>query len=247
MSIKTLRDVAENMRLSGIGEWKTSEMFLVDGDIDADAAVELMETARTLHNYTGFKTPYKTMIVGLPFEGALIVYFVEQKADGIHFVWAMKKKFLQNPCSGCYKIAQPLMPVNMITAVKGKEGNDKDGLVEAHGSFLVCSLALLCVRGVEKEKIVPTEALQKARLRRRKEPLNTITVVRIQKHMKGDERGPAGERMAVRLHLRRGHYRRQHYGPGNVKIREVFIEACLVGYEDQGIITHDHYEIDEAL
>jgi hypothetical protein len=51
------------------------------------------------------------------------------------------------------------------------------------------------------------------------------------------------ERLRPRLHMRSGHKRTQHYGPGNVKTKEVFIHPCLVGHEEEGTIFHEFYDI----
>lgn len=256
MSIKALREVIEYMKESG--ETRKTELFVVDGDISNEENAELLETAVVLHKHTGFKLPYDTMAIGLPMGDVLVVYFAEQRATEISFTWVLRHTsesgFIYfTPAPGRYDIARLFMPVVAMREtetfdfsshlLKLQGGKDQT----SWGTFLLCSLALLCVRGIEKERIEPTEDQQKARLRRRKEPLDAVTVVRIQKHMQGAERGPGGERMAVRLHLRRGHYRGQHYGPGNSKVKQVFIEPCLVGHEDQGTITHDHYEIDETI
>lgn len=48
------------------------------------------------------------------------------------------------------------------------------------------------------------------------------------------------ERKRTRLHLRRGHARKQHHGPGNKFIKSIFIEPVLVGYEEEGHIEHKY-------
>jgi len=112
----------------------------------------------------------------------------------------------------------------------------------------IACIALIHTKGIRKQVIVAPEKLNKARLKCRKEPINACTVIRIQEHLQRETvRGPAGERHRMRLHTRRGHLRHQHYGPRNSKIRQILIAPCLVGYEEEGIIIHDHYEVDERV
>ncbi len=51
-----------------------------------------------------------------------------------------------------------------------------------------------------------------------------------------------GPRRKMRLHMRRGHYRRQHWGHKNRQVKTVWIDSVMVGYVEEGKISHD-YEI----
>lgn len=47
----------------------------------------------------------------------------------------------------------------------------------------------------------------------------------------------------VRPHLRRGHVRRQHYGPGREFIRQVFIEPVFVNADEGWIAERTAYNV----
>ncbi len=162
MSIKALREVVEYMKQAG--ETRKGELFVVYGDISNEENAELLETAVVLHKHTGFKLPYETMAIGLPIKGALVVYFAEQRATEISFTWVIRHVSSSGlvyftPAPGRYDIARLFMPVvamcetesfdfsNHLLKLRG--GKDQN----CWGTFLLCSLALLCVRGIEKERI----------------------------------------------------------------------------------------------
>lgn len=79
----------------------------------------------------------------------------------------------------------------------------------------------------------------------RKEPIDAYTVVDLTALVQcgiGSVESPSTitERQKVRLHLRRGHVRNQPCGPGRSQIKKIYVEAHLVGYEEQGVIIHDY-------
>jgi len=51
-----------------------------------------------------------------------------------------------------------------------------------------------------------------------------------------------GIRKKMRLHMRRGHYRHQRWGHQRKRIKLIWLDPVLVGYEEEGKITHE-YEI----
>lgn len=85
----------------------------------------------------------------------------------------------------------------------------------------------------------------KALLTTRKEPVDAYTVVDLSALVRNglgniEASSTITERQKIRLHLRRGHVRNQPYGPGKSLIKKIYVEAHLVGYEEQGVIVHDY-------
>jgi hypothetical protein len=101
-------------------------------------------------------------------------------------------------------------------------------------------IVLLETKGAEKE-FVPTE---KINLISRDQPVNGYTIVRNYRSRDSSGR-QIEERKRVRLHLRRGHVRTQHWGRNNKYTKKIWIEPTLVGYEEEGKIEH-LYEVDKA-
>jgi hypothetical protein len=100
-------------------------------------------------------------------------------------------------------------------------------------------LVMLRTRGIRREKWCGNKPI----LLNRPEPANAYTRVMVAEAAEaGHGHTVDGVRYRVRLHLRRGHQRNQPHGPGRRYTRQIWIEPCLVGYEDEGRITHEHYE-----
>lgn len=79
-------------------------------------------------------------------------------------------------------------------------------------------------------------------LKERAEPKHAYTLIEINQLLSAASSNGTviEERQKVRLHLRRGHVRNQPYGPGKSLIKKIYVEAHLVGYEEQGVIVHDY-------
>jgi hypothetical protein len=129
-------------------------------------------------------------------------------------------------------------------AVKGEEptvtvdfntGGEQTDIINAVASCLI----MLKTRGIRREKWCGNKPI----LLNRPEPANAYTRVMVAEAAEaGHGHTVGGVRYRVRLHLRRGHTRNQPHGPGRRYTRQIWIEPCLVGYEDEGRITHEHYE-----
>lgn len=240
----------------------SSQEFILDAPVPLDDRNELYEQGRLLHERGLLRLPYDQTLIQTPIgdNACMLAHCFYENIDqwhdgqwfkkGIrHLVWGY------DPVKGWHKGAHE----SYIFAVENqsidlfirsadearfsRDISDIDliGLIET-----IAALVLLRTKGVRRERLMPSEKLNKARLKRRQIPIDTATVIRIQEHFKTETtRGPAGERHRPRLHTRRGHIRLQPYGPRLSKVREIWIDPCIVGYEEEGIITHDHYEIDE--
>ena len=89
-------------------------------------------------------------------------------------------------------------------------------------------------RGVRKDAIPAPEKLNKARAARGLGPIREHTVIRIGHVYDREGRAHAyseGSRSPMRVHWRRAHTRRQHYGARREHVKTVLIQACLVNYE----------------
>lgn len=108
---------------------------------------------------------------------------------------------------------------------------------DAHASIVAITMALLFLntRGIEKQHVIP-EALNKAREKRGLSKVPPYTVLRIgtvfDRNGNAVKGGGTGHKM--RVHLRAGYARRQHYGPNNSLTKMVHIPSCLVNYVEGG-------------
>jgi len=120
--------------------------------------------------------------------------------------------------------------------------SDEDGHEQCgtYLSVLNVLLVALCTKGVAVEK-----RHQRVVLTKRDKPVLTHHFLRVDPVCsKAAGGGEIGERKRVRLHLRRGHIRKQPHGPNNTLVKIIFINPMLVGYEEEGTVTHE-YEIED--
>lgn len=109
---------------------------------------------------------------------------------------------------------------------------------DAHAIICAVTMALLFLntKGIEKRVVEPI-AFNKARAKAGKSQAPKVTVLRIGTiyDRNGDAVRGVGTTGFRKVHLRAGHTRRQHYGPGNESIKIVYIPPVLVNYRpDQG-------------
>lgn len=113
------------------------------------------------------------------------------------------------------------------------------GNSDSVGAITSGCLVALATKGIRRERWIGDKKV----LVGRKEPRDAYTRVMVAECMDtGQGHSVPGERHKVRLHLRRGHIRNQPHGPGRRYTRAIYIQPMLIGYEEEGRITHDHYE-----
>lgn len=109
--------------------------------------------------------------------------------------------------------------------------NNQDG--NAIGCACAMALLFLNVKGIDKEVVTPA-GLNRNREKRGLPSIPTVTTIRIGTVYDRDGKavrldgGASGRK--VRVHLRAGHTRNQHYGPENSLIKIVYIAPVLVNY-----------------
>lgn len=106
-------------------------------------------------------------------------------------------------------------------------------------------IVLMHTKGMKCEGVKIPERLNKARLKSRKVPMDDFHILRVGEHSEGQSRGSCSERHRVRLHMRRGHLREQRHGKGNSKVKTIYIEPTIVGYQEEGRV-YKEYDIDTA-
>lgn len=140
---------------------------------------------------------------------------------------------------GVFPMRHDVVPLGALT-VNGKTKHlDTTETSSAVSAIASAMLVMLATRGVKRERWIGNQKC----LVGRREPANAYTRVMIAETLASGHASPvSGDRHKVRLHMRRGHTRNQPHGPGRQYVRQIWIEPCLVGYEEEGRITHDHYE-----
>lgn len=157
-----------------------------------------------------------------------------------------------------------LMPGTIGTSLKGrpiilntplgtelyeKDPNFHESLAQFANRVFYCMLTLLATRGVQTRK-EPLPKTKKLPLAERERPENSQHIIRIvlarEQSTHAARRLSPGERHKMRLHKRRGHWRKQAYGRNYSKRRWRWIHPMLVGYEGEGTIESE-YEICDEL
>jgi len=106
-------------------------------------------------------------------------------------------------------------------------------------------IVLLATKGVSVDWVPRLRKYSRMPLRSRQTPENGHSIIRVYKACQESTRATGCtpvNRSRVRLHMRRGHVRRQRYGRKCSKVKLVFIEPTLVGYEEEGRLKHE-YEV----
>lgn len=109
-------------------------------------------------------------------------------------------------------------------------------------TFYEALLVLLATRNAEKE----TKECKAAKLGIGKPGIRhryttTIRVGHVTEIVDGDK--SSGEATRRRPHLRRGHIRHQHYGPGNKFIKPIFIQPVFVNADDDWVAERTAYNV----
>jgi len=99
---------------------------------------------------------------------------------------------------------------------------------------------ILATRGVETTRREPKERLQRARLKKNKSLLPTVTHVNTQKYYSAMENVEKGHHASPVPHLRRGHIRRLG------EDRTTWVRDCIVNCKslDDAARARDHYEVE---
>jgi hypothetical protein len=134
---------------------------------------------------------------------------------------------------------EPLLTDNFRVGIR-VDGHSENATTRGGISALCsCLLVALATKGIQRERWIGDKKV----LVGRKEPADAYTRVMVAETLStGQGHRTPGERLKVRLHLRRGHTRNQPHGPGRQYTRVIFIEPQLIGYAEEGRVTHEHYE-----
>lgn len=138
------------------------------------------------------------------------------------FIRLSDESFYQASTDAVCTVDKEFMQVNNVV-------DDQDGQSIA----VACAMALLFlnVKGLDKEVITPV-GLNKVRVKSGKPAVPTVTTVRIGTVYDREGRAAAGGHSGkkMRVHLRAGYTRNQHYGPENSLTKIVYIPPCVVNY-----------------
>ena len=123
-----------------------------------------------------------------------------------------------------YKVVVP------IVADDEEDTNSKNKLGHDIVNAMAAAMLMLNTRGVARE-VVSTGQMNKVRAKTGKRPIGEYTTLKIgviyDRH--GREHVATGRHMPV--HWRAGHVRQQPYGTGLTKIKQIYIQPCLVNFD----------------
>lgn len=129
----------------------------------------------------------------------------------------------------------------IVPAVEGQPLSDTDDpktMDNAKTQWLIAilcfGLVLLRTQGVER---ITSESCG---LTKRTKPQDAYTIVRVRPRRRHGGGHDFLERKRPRLHLRRGHIRRQRYGRGLKRVKDVWIEPKMVGHREDGVVSHEY-------
>lgn len=120
-----------------------------------------------------------------------------------------------------------------LAFVKDLQPESEENLWIWHDRILliyVFSLLMRQIKGVAAEKVAAPEKLNKQRRAKGKVEIPEYTRLYIGSVEDRDGNSHAYSGRTMRVHLRAGHTRNQHYGKGNAMTKLVFIQPTLVNY-----------------
>lgn len=203
----------------------------------ADDVVEIMKRPET---YKSINALIEANLLRLPYDPIVIEF--QASANFRRFVLLQQKGELFSAHSYFIRLSDESFYVASedATLEVGTEMMQVNNVLNNQDANAICcaaamALLFLNTRGLEKQVITP-EGLNKARAKKGKPHIPTVTTVRIGTvydrsgiaHNYGNDGANSGRRM--RVHLRAGHTRNQHHGPQNSLIKIVYIPPVLVNY-----------------
>lgn len=113
-----------------------------------------------------------------------------------------------------------------MTSIDDKSGG------QAASAALAMAIVGHVTKGIVKNKVAPSEKLNKARAKKGKAAIPEYTTMRIGTVYDRDGKPHmwSGNTTGRKLHWRRAHLRQQPHGPGNSLRKEILVEAMIVNY-----------------
>lgn len=118
-----------------------------------------------------------------------------------------------------------------LFAQKWPDKKEHEALVVGGGLAISFALLLLNTKGIDK-RVIEVPKLNKHRVQRGKIAIPRHTVLHIGTIYRRDGTGESfGSGRHVRMHLRAGHTRRQHFGHENSEVKIVYIPPVVVNFK----------------
>lgn len=227
---KMPQDVATKIR--------SAAKYVVDSSlIDVLKRDDIFSSIQALIEAGIMRLPYTPMFLEFDItDSGRWFVLIEEKDDG----FLCQTFFLHRATDICVYSSK-----NIIVEA-GKEGflaynckKQEDG----YAAICAASMALLFLntKGIDKVYIEAPEKLNKKRVNSGKEPVPSITVLRIGTVYDQHGNGDSTKTNRKRVHLRCAHARRQHYGKNFSEVKWVYIPPVLVNYQpgiDKNVIPN---------
>lgn len=207
------------------------QLFIIPADLIASVAENEVEaTARDLRELGLFKLPYETVDIQMPADNVIkTASGAKLGPDGIFtlhglsidpgrpirsaFTWTTNRKWSFD--LGPYVVDEDLIRRQMCDLL----------------------ITLLATRNVIKS----TTICKAARLGIGKGRHEYTTTLSLPREPDRDPTVPTGREVAP--HLRRGHIRRQHYGPRNSFVKSIWIDPVIVNADKEFVSTRKAYNV----
>lgn len=189
---------------------------------DVQQSVNAMVEAEIAH------LPFEELCIEMQASPEVRHYVVLEEAGGAFkaHVGATYAEDVAEVAPGAYDLAITDASIRATTNVRSHEA-----WMYVSAMALGVSLLMLNIQSVEKE-VIEARKLNKARVASGKPSIPQHTVLRIgHVYDQNGERLGLGAGRTMPVHMRAGHARRQHHGPGNSEVKWVYIPPVLVNFK----------------
>jgi hypothetical protein len=216
-----------------IGEARSAAVYVVGGDVvEIMQREDVFKSIQALMEADVFRLPYPKMLVEFSAHENVRRFCLIKEMPGEKYAMTAECVFLH--CGDSKEMTthhtttngEVRMTKEMFMA--GEFGTKQD----AHSAILAISMSLLFLntKGIEKVHVEPS-AFNRARIKKGKSVAVPYTYMRIGTVF--DREGRAVKVVGggkVRMHMRAGHTKNQHYGPSNSLTKIIYIGPVLVNY-----------------
>lgn len=237
--------------------WPKQSFFLSNELIDALSREEMEATWKAMHELGIAKPPYESFDLLLPLAQVLTfkgMNALEEEIESDKYAFIKTDGVVQSTAKPItlriegdkakwlFRGKIPLK--ERLDLIAGLDTQRDIEMAECAVEWLQVLIILLGTRNIVKETVHRKSVRLGIGGKEKHEYTTTLKIGRITEHT-GNSNISTG--ITLRAHLRRGHIRRQHYGPKNEYIKQIWIPPVFVNADEEWIGERTAYNVSLAV